>query len=336
MGGVLTITMYFFVTSGNLLKSLPRLTLYAIAGYRLLPALQKAFSAIAKVKHSMPSLHKLYDDLMLAKGLEDKEGESIERMPFKNKISIKNISFRYEEMNSDVLKDLNFEICKGSMTAFVGATGSGKTTLIDIITGLLSPEKGELIVDGVNTTSHNIAEWQQNIAYVPQEVYLYDDTLKANITFGKDLVDNDDKRMTSALQMAGIYDFIMNELPQGLDTKIGERGVRLSGGQRQRIGLARALYRNPTVLVLDEATSALDNITEKAIIESLKLLPDEITVIMIAHRLSTVKYADTIFLLEKGEVIGTGSYDDLIESNNTFREMDNISEKKKSSESAML
>lgn len=330
MGGVLAITMYFFVTSGNLLKSLPRLTLYAIAGYRLLPALQKAFSAIAKVKHSMPSLHKLYDDLMVAKKIEDLEEPVVVPMAFQKHIELRDISFRYDSEGAQVLDNLSLDINKGDMVAFVGSTGSGKTTLIDILTGLLNPDTGELIVDGTPINSKNIEQWQRNIAYVPQDVYLYDDTIRANITFGLNGGGYDDHRMNKALELAGISTFIQEELPEGLETMIGERGVRLSGGQRQRLGLARALYSDPTVLVLDETTSALDNITEKGIIESLLSLPDEITIVMIAHRLSTVQYADTIFLLGNGGVVGSGSYNELIKSNETFKEMDDITWRKES------
>lgn len=325
IGGVVAITMYFFVTSGDLLKSLPRLTLYAMAGYRLLPALQKAFAAIAKVKHSMPSLHKLYDDLLLIKEVESLEGPAQAPMSFEEKVAFRDVNFRYDPEGEDVLYKLNLEIKKGEIVAFVGATGSGKTTLIDILTGLLTPTAGQLEVDDQVLNSGNMEAWQRNIAYVPQEVYLYDDTVRANVTFGLGIDRFDEKRMDEALQMAGIYEFVTNQLPEGIETVIGERGVRLSGGQRQRLGLARALYANPKLLVLDEATSALDNITEKEIIKSLLSLPDDLTIVMIAHRLSTVQYADDIFLLEEGNIANHGTYKELISSNDTFRKMDGIS-----------
>lgn len=332
-GGVVAITMYFFVTSGNLLNFLPRLTLYAIAGYRLMPALQKAFSAIAKVKHSMPSLIILYDDLIIARDLDDEPEEPVAPMPFKEKMELNKVSFRYDEGEKKVLDNLSLKIDKGSMVAFVGATGSGKTTLIDILTGLLTPDNGNLSIDNTPINTENLESWQRNIAYVPQEVYLYDDTIQANITFGNKDLSYDEARMSRALEMAGVSDFVNNELPEGLDTVIGERGVRLSGGQRQRLGLARALYTEPTVLVLDEATSALDNITEKGIIESLLSLPDEITIVMIAHRLSTVQYADTIFILEHGSVVDKGTYHELVASNETFKKMDDIGWRKESDDS---
>lgn len=335
IGGVLAVTMYFFVTSGDLLKSLPRLALYAIAGFRLLPALQKAFSAIAKVKHSMPSLHKLYDDLLIARDLEDVQEKSVTPMSFEKQIELKDISFQYDNGGNQILNKLSLNIKKGDTVAFVGSTGSGKTTLIDILTGLLSPSAGELVIDDTLVTPENIESWQRNIAYVPQDVYLYDDTIKANVTFGNVKHAYDEDRMIRALEMAGISQFILKELPDGLNAMIGERGVRLSGGQRQRLGLARALYSKPTLLVLDEATSALDNITEKGIIESLLSLPKEITIVIIAHRLSTVQHANTIFILENGGIVGKGTYKELVESNQTFKEMDHINWNKHSEGSAI-
>lgn len=333
IGGVLVYTMYLVVTSGDLINSLPRLTLYALAGYRLLPALQRAFSAIAKVKHSMPSLHKLYDDLLIARDLEDAPEKHVDTMPFLRQVELRNISFSYDIGEGNVLDNLSLKIEKGDIVAFVGSTGSGKTTLIDILTGLLSSNQGQLIIDDTLVTSENIEEWQRNIAYVPQDVYLYDDTIKANITFGNNKQLYNEQRMMGALEMAGISQFVLHELPNGLETLVGERGVRLSGGQRQRLGLARALYSNPTMLVLDEATSALDNITEKEIIKSLLSLPDDITIVMIAHRLSTVQYADTIFILESGTVVDKGTYNELIASNKKFKEMDSIGWRKESDHS---
>jgi ATP-binding cassette subfamily C protein len=324
-GGILAVTMYLFVNNGNITDSLPRLSLYALAGYRLLPALQRSFAAAAKVKHNLPVLRKLYPDLILAKNQEGVISHQKAKLDFNIEISFEKVTFTYENNEVATLKNLDLKIRKGSTVAFVGSTGSGKTTLIDIITGLLSPSNGNLKIDTTNINSDNVAEWQNNIAYVPQEVFLYDDTIKANITLESSDAIIDEDRLVKVLKMMDLYDFINNELSEGINTKVGERGVRLSGGQRQRLGLARALYANPTLLVLDEATSALDNITEKGIIDSLLLLPDELTIIIIAHRLSTVKYADTIFMLEDGGIIDQGNYKELIEGNNKFKQMDELS-----------
>ena len=207
----------------------------------------------------------------------------------------------------------------------VGPNGSGKTTLIDLIVGLLNPVSGSIEIDGKPVLEKNIRAWQQHIAYVPQEVFLFDDSIARNIVLGRKDEDIDYERLKKATQMADIYDFVSQELPEGFDTKIGERGVRLSGGQRQRLGLARALYRNPSVLVLDEATSALDSITERGVIESLKSLPEDLTIIIIAHRLSTVRHADCIYLLDEGKIIAEGNYEQLMHSNDVFRTMVQLS-----------
>ena len=324
-GGILAVTMYLYVINGNITDSLPRLSLFALAGYRLLPALQHAFSAAAKIKHNIPVLHKLHKDLVIAKNESGEISPQKSKLAFKTKISFDQLSFVYEGNTAATLKDLSINILKGNTVAFVGSTGSGKTTLIDLITGLLTPKSGNLKIDDVAINDKNVAKWQNNIAYVPQEVFLYDDTLKANITLKNSNAEIDETHLIKVLEMTDLYSFIMNELKDGIHTKIGERGVRLSGGQRQRLGLARALFANPTLIVLDEATSALDNITEKGIIDSLLLLPDDLTIIIIAHRLSTVKYADTIFMIENGGIIDHGNYNELIERNNKFKQMDELS-----------
>ncbi|MEL6945775.1 MAG: ATP-binding cassette domain-containing protein [Bacteroidota bacterium] len=222
------------------------------------------------------------------------------------------------------MQDFNVKINKGETVAFVGSTGSGKTTIIDVLMGLLTSKKGEIRVDDQVLSEENIAAWHLQTAYVPQDVFLFDDTIAHNIMFGVEEQYFDKQRLVNASRMADIYDFIQS-LPKGFQTVIGERGMRLSGGQRQRIGLARAIYHDPDVLIMDEATSALDNITEKGIIASLKTLPDDLTVIIVAHRLSTVRYADTIYLLENGKIVADGSYEELIRSNSTFREMVELS-----------
>ena len=207
------------------------------------------------------------------------------------------------------------------LVGFVGATGGGKTTIVDLILGLLDPSEGTLEVDGININAKNRKHWQSSIGYVPQHIYLSDDSVMANIAFGVDSRNIDISQVEKVSKIANLHDFVDKKLPDKYQTKVGERGVRLSGGQRQRIGIARALYHNPQILVLDEATSALDNLTEQAVMESVHNLENEITVIMIAHRLSTVKECDTIFYLEDGELKGYGSYKDLVESNKSFEEM---------------
>jgi ABC-type multidrug transport system fused ATPase/permease subunit len=213
------------------------------------------------------------------------------------------------------LRDINLNIPAKSIVGFVGATGSGKTTLVDIILGLLEPQEGILLVDKQVLTKNNSRAWQRSIGYVPQHIYLSDDTITANIAFGIDsnLVDQD--LVEKASKIANLHEFVTDELPKKYLTTIGERGVRLSGGQRQRIGIARALYHNPQVLILDEATSALDNETEKVVMDAVHNLNKDITIILIAHRLNTVKNCDIIFKLEKGQLVAQGSYDKIIKEN---------------------
>lgn len=205
--------------------------------------------------------------------------------------------------------------------AIVGSSGGGKTTLVDVILGLLEPQDGRLLVDGVPITSRNVASWQKHLGYVPQQIYLADDTLAANIAFGVAPTDLDRNRVEHAARMANLHNFVVGELPDGYNTMVGDRGVRLSGGQRQRVGIARALYSDPEVLILDEATSALDGVTEDAVTEAIQEIFHTKTIIMVAHRLRTVRQADIIYLLDHGSVIDHGSYDELLDNNDTFRLM---------------
>ena len=200
----------------------------------------------------------------------------------------------------------------------VGATGSGKTTTIDIILGLLEPQNGVFEVDENVITQKNLRSWQRSIGYVPQNIYLSDDTISANIAFGIESKDINQLAVEKAAKIANIHDFIFNELPEKYQTKVGERGVRLSGGQLQRIGIARAIYNNPSLLILDEATNALDNQTEKNVMDAINNLHKNTTIIIIAHRLSTVKNCDNIFLLEKGRIVNHGTYNDLINKDKDF------------------
>lgn len=324
-GSILAITIYLLTTLGNIQSAIPRLSLYAVAGYRLLPALQKAFSAAAKVRHNYPILDRLYDDLVFGLQGRSVKSETSEYFKFEDSIRIRELDFTYENSDQRVIKKLNLDIRKGETIAFVGATGSGKSTLIDLIAGLLFPVSGSISIDQKKLLSDNAAAWQSLIAYVPQEVFLFDDTIARNVAIGQEDDEIDFDLLQRVTQLADIYDFIVNEQQDGFHTRIGEKGVRLSGGQRQRLGLARALYRNPQVLILDEATSALDSITERGIIDSLHALPADLTTIIIAHRLSSVRHADCIYVLSEGRIKAQGSYKSLMHSDDTFKNMVELS-----------
>ena len=247
--------------------------------------------------------------------------DAVEPMPLANQIELKNVTYRYNDQAPLVLNETDLSLRKGSFNALVGSSGCGKSTLIDLISGILFPESGALTIDGVEITRENVFSWQRQIAYVPQEIFLYDETIAANIALGIAPEEIDQRQVRHAAKMAQAFDFIEQDTPNGFDTLIGERGVRLSGGQRQRLGLARAFYKRPSVLLLDEATSALDNVTEEALMRVIENQLDGVTVIMIAHRLSTVKFCNQIYYLENGTVVDAGTFEQLTTSCDSFRQM---------------
>ena len=312
-GGILIIILYLMIQTNDFNNVLPIISLYVFAGYRLIPALQQMYVSFNQITFAGPSIDKMYDDIKNLKSLDLNQDQ--DALSLNKTITLKNIHYNYPNSSQTTLKGINLSIPAKTTVGLVGATGSGKTTTVDIILGLLEAQKGTLEVDGKIINEQNSRTWQHSIGYVPQHIFLSDDTVAANIAFGVEPKNINQAAVEKASKIANLHEFVVDELSQQYLTTIGERGIRLSGGQRQRIGIARALYHNPLVLILDEATSSLDNETEKAVMDAVNNIGKEITIILIAHRLNTVKNCDIIFKLDKGQLIDQGTFDKIINGN---------------------
>ena len=322
-GGMLLVILYLMADSDGLQKVLPLIGLYVFAGYRLLPALQQVYAQLANLRFSKPALDLLHADIQMLAAVDDGDQEFSHAKPMglQNHVKLEHVTYSYPGAERPSLTDLNMEIHANTTVGIVGSSGSGKTTTVDLILGLLCPNTGNLFVDDNMINSKNVRAWQRSIGYVPQQIYLSDASVVANIAFGLPDEQIDLEAVEEAARIADLNDFIIADLPNGYETTVGERGVRLSGGQRQRIGIARALYRSPELLIFDEATSALDNIMEQAVMDAVRKLAHQKTIIIIAHRLSTVRACDEIFLLEQGRLDGQGTYEQLVAQNERFRAM---------------
>jgi ABC-type multidrug transport system fused ATPase/permease subunit len=319
--GIILVVVIMLASGKQIETFLPILTVYAFGAYRLLPTLQKIFRAIASIKYSFPMVENLYQDF---KGLPEGTpltDEFTAKVDFNRTILLKNISYSYPKSNRITIKNQTLKIEANTSIAIVGSTGCGKTTLADIILGLLDPQEGNIYIDDIEINNENKRSWQKKLGYVPQSIYLTDDTIRNNIAFGLRPEEIEEDKIIKAAKIASIHDFVIQELPEQYNTLIGERGIRLSGGQRQRIGIARAVYHDPSVFILDEATSALDSLTENAIMDAIKYLSHKKTIIMIAHRITTVKNCDIIYLMEKGMIVDHGAYDELYARNESFKKM---------------
>lgn len=314
---------------GKLGNILPILSMYVLAGFKLLPAFQGIYSSISSIRASLAAFESIRDDLHASIEPSTPKGASHQAETFGNHsirlvprhtISLQNIVFTYPGKTEATLNELTLTIPVNKVIGLVGASGSGKSTVIDLLLRLLKPTQGQILIDGEPLTEHNQRAWQNTVGFVPQSIFLSDSSIRENIAFGLPLKEIDEEQVKRAANMAHL-DELLAKLPKGLDTRVGERGVQLSGGQRQRIGIARALYHDAEVLVLDEATSALDGITEKLIMDAIHDYSGKKTIIMIAHRLATVKQCDNIYLISQGRVIDQGSYADLVTRNDIFRRM---------------
>lgn len=315
-------TMSFYLFSGeNLGSILVTFTLFAVAVIRIIPSANRITWAVTCLQVGIPSLEEVYSHLRFSEKYAANviKKKPLNKMVFEREIELRNISYEYEGSSTLSLKSVFLTIPKKSWVGIVGPSGSGKTTVSDVIIGLLSPLRGEVLVDGKDI-KNELLVWQMQIGYVPQSIFLADDTIQGNVAFGLDQNNIEEKKIWEALNLAQLDGFV-RELPNGLNTIVGENGTRLSGGQKQRIGIARALYHEPQVLVLDEATSALDNKTERDFMKAIENLSGKKTIISVAHRLTTVKSCNTIFFLDHGHLSDSGTYESLLEKNPKFREM---------------
>ncbi len=321
-GGIISIILILLSNDVLISEIIPVLSLYAVAGYRLLPAVQNIYSAQSMIKYNLPALMIIINDLKEMK-IEEKielSNEVDQMIKFDKKITVNDIFFKYPKSKKNVIDGISLSILKNTSIGFAGSTGSGKTTLVDIILGLLDPKRGNIVVDDTIIDSQNLLSWQNKISYVPQTIFLIDESISSNIAFGINREEIDHDRVVKAAQLANLDRFV-EDLPEKYDTLVGENGVKLSGGQRQRIGIARALYNEPEVLVLDEATSALDGITENYVMEAIESLSNKLTLIIVAHRITTIENCDMIYFLEEGKIKDYGTYNELISKNSQFKKM---------------
>lgn len=321
-GTLLVLVLVLLVRNdGQIAAIIPTLGIFALSVMRLLPALQQIYNGMSSIRGATAIVDALAADYASAP-IESaaNSGAARPRLQLDRRLELRDIAFRYPQAQKPALDGLDLVVEGRTTIGFVGGTGAGKTTLVDLILGLLSPDAGQIVVDGTPVTPDNLRGWQKSLGYVPQTIYLTDDTIASNIAFGLPADRIDMAAVERAARAAALHDFV-TDLPEGYATRVGERGVRLSGGQRQRIGIARALYSMPSLLIMDEATSALDNITERVVMEAVQNLRNDTTIILIAHRLTTVKGCDRIYLLDKGKVVASGTYDELVAGNATFRAM---------------
>jgi ATP-binding cassette, subfamily B, bacterial PglK len=319
-GGLITIVLILSKQQRNNTEVIVLLSLYAIAGYKLMPALQGIYQGVTQIKYHHPAIDLVANDFALPTRNTALTRHESKPLQFNKNILLQGLNYKYSGTDSMILTDVELEIGINSVVGFVGATGSGKTTIVDILIGLLLPSFGKIKVDNVEIAENNIVEWHKHIGYVPQDIYLTDDSLANNIALGVPIEDIDYGTINKVLKQVELNDFV-NSLNDGYNSMVGEQGVRLSGGQKQRIGIARALYHNPGILVFDEATSSLDSLTEIKIMNSIQTLSVNKTIIIVAHRLNTIKKCDVIYFMEFGKIVDKGSFEYLIANNDKFKKM---------------
>jgi ABC-type multidrug transport system fused ATPase/permease subunit len=323
-GGIILLCLVLIARSGGIGSDavatvLPVLGLYSFAGYRLLPAFQQIFSAAASFRVAGAAIDSVYSDVAQRDALPNLAKRNDAPLPLREALTFEHASYHYPNGSRPSIDNLSLTIPVGSRIGVVGSTGAGKTTFVDLLLGVLRPTTGRIRADGVELDDQSVRAWQRNVGYVPQEIFLVDASIIENVAFEFSGGPIDEARVVQCLRAARLHDFVMNEMHDGLKTRVGERGVRMSGGQRQRLGIARALYHDPAMLILDEATSALDNVTEMEVMEAVTALSRTKTVVMVAHRLSSLRSCETILLLKHGRLAAAGPYDTLLRESDDFR-----------------
>jgi ATP-binding cassette, subfamily B, bacterial PglK len=319
VAAMLGVAAYFILSGRPPSDVVPTLTLLGISAIRFVPSANRLVSATLGLRWGSSAINAVYTDLVALESPANRPGAAVRGERFSKAIELEGLSHTYAGSATRSLDKVSLQIPRGSAVGFVGPSGAGKTTLVDVILGLLTPTEGRILVDGVDL-HENARAWQRQVGYVPQTIYLADDSIRRNVAFGLRDEEIDDVRVRRAIEAAQLTDLI-EKLPDGLSTLVGERGVRLSGGQRQRIGIARALYHDPSVLVLDEATSSVDTETERSIVDALEHLRGDRTILVIAHRLTTVQNCDRLFFLRDGRIEASGTYAELFDDNRHFRSL---------------
>lgn len=320
-GGIVLLVLYKISSGYSGPEVMALISLYAMAAYRLMPITDRITRSITRMRANQAVMDNLRFGLAEGKKAEAAPEPTREKLMLRESLRLDNVSFSYPGTGEAQVRHLSLTFGACQSVAFVGPSGAGKSTIVNLLLGLLPPTEGQLLVDGEPLAGDRLRKWQNNIGYVPQDIFLADDTITRNIAFGLADAQIDEAQVERVARLAHLHEFITAELPDGYRTMVGERGVRLSGGQRQRIGIARALYHEPQLLVFDEATSALDGITERVITEAIQTLSKDKAVVVVAHRLTTVRGCDRIFLLEKGSVATAGTYDELMAGSKVFRRM---------------
>lgn len=318
---MLIIIFTIVIDKKNSLELLPILSVFGLAGYKMLPAFQNVYFLLASVKGNFAAFNNIEEDLLNSLLMNSRSKvQNDNKIEFKKEIVFDDIHFDYNNERNATISGISLKILKNKKIGIVGPSGAGKSTLVDIFLGLLLPTSGDLFIDSNKLNKKNLKSWQANVSYVPQDIFLINNSIKNNIVFGNSDENIDEEKLNLSILQAELNLFI-KDLPNGIETIVGERGVQLSGGQKQRIAIARALYQDRPVLVLDEATSSLDTVTEKEIMKNVNKSFREKTILIIAHRLSTIRECDYIYFIEKGKLVDTGTYEQLLERNIEFKKM---------------